>query len=162
MDGQRAISDLNGQCLALAQPSSCRDCQVQVRLQAYGVHEAGVVLRARGESHYALVFLNTRRIQLRRYEGTRYTVLGEASSGRASAWEPVTLTLAAQGSGPVELTASVEGQVRLVVTDSSASALVAPGFAGLATPIAGVWFDDFQVRPLPDGDSAPAGSLEAP
>ena len=162
MDGQRALSDLHGQCLALARPSSCHDCQVQVRLQAYGVHEAGVVLRARGESHYALVFLNTRRIQLRRYEGTRYTVLGEASSGRASAWEPVTLTLTARGSGPVELTASVEGEVRLVVTDSSASALVTPGFAGLATPIAGVWFDDFQVRTLTDGDSAPAESLEAP
>ena len=46
------------------------------------------------------------------------------------------------------LTGSVDGQVRLLVTDSDPGVLAGEGLAGLATPIAGVWFDDFQVRSL--------------
>jgi hypothetical protein len=48
----------------------------------------------------------------------------------------------------VTLTGSVDGQVLLTVTDSDPGVLSGEGLAGLATPIAGVWFDDFQVRSL--------------
>jgi len=148
VDGTRAVSDLDGMDLALAPGSRCRDCQVEVRLQHFSEAEAGVVLRAQGSARYTLVTREDRRIQIRREEGGRVTVLGEARSGLSSAQEPLTLTLSARGSGPVELTASVDGQVRLSVVDSSSSALREPGLAGLITPIAGVWFDDFGVRGL--------------
>jgi hypothetical protein len=145
------VSDLDnpdGDDLALALPSRCGDCQVQAWLQAFTVDEAGVVLRAQGDAHYALVFLPDGRIQIRRYRDGRFTVLGEARSGQASAWDATTLSLSVWGSGPVWLSASVDGQVRLTVTDSDAAAITGAGLAGLATPIAGVWFDDFQVRTL--------------
>ncbi|WP_343211021.1 hypothetical protein [Archangium violaceum] len=48
-DGKWAISDLDhsyGNNLALALSSRCEDCQVEARLQAFAVDEAGVVLRA--------------------------------------------------------------------------------------------------------------------
>ena len=107
------------------------------------------VLRAQGQAAYALVYLPSGRIQIRRYrEDGSHTVLGEASSGQSSAREGALFTLAAWGSGPVRLAASVNGQVRLVVTDTSSSALKSEGLAGLYTPIAGVWFDDFRVREL--------------
>lgn len=150
-DGQRAVSDLdnpNGDNLALALPSRCGDCQVEARLQAFAVDEAAVVLRAEGDARYALVLLPQGRIQLRRYRGGSFTVLGEAPSGQASAWEAATLSLSVWGSGPVRLSASVDGQVRLTVTDDDPAALTGEGLAGLATPIAGVWFDDFLVRAL--------------
>ena len=148
-DGQRAVSDLdhpNGENLALAFPARCANCQVEARLQTFAEDNASVVLRAEGHSRYALTLLANGRIQLRRYLNGKFTVLGEAPSGQASPWDPVTLSLSARGSGPVELTASVEGQVRLSVTDTAPVALGGAGFAGVATPIAGVWFDDFQVR----------------
>jgi hypothetical protein len=44
------------------------------------------------------------------------------------------------GAGPVRLSASVNGQVRLTVTDDDPAALTGEGFAGLA--------DDFLVRAL--------------
>jgi hypothetical protein len=119
---------------------------VRARLQAFAVDEAGVVLRASGDARYALVLLPEGRIQIRRYRGGSFTVLGEAPSGQDDAWEPTTLTLSAWGSGPVRLTAAVEGQVVLTVTDSDPAALTGEGLAGIATPIAGVWFDDFEVR----------------
>ncbi|WP_375766725.1 hypothetical protein NR798_34275 [Archangium gephyra] len=150
-DGRRAVSDLdnpNGDNLALALPSRCDDCQVEAWLHAFGVDEAGVVLRAEGDARYALVLLPQGRIQLRRYRGGSFTVLGEAPSGQASSWDAVTLSLSASGAGPVRLSASVDGQVRLTVTDDDPAALTGEGLAGFATPIAGVWFDDFLVRAL--------------
>jgi hypothetical protein len=148
-DGNRAVSDLdhwNGENLALAFPSRCADCQVEARLQAFAEEEASVVLRAEGTARYALTLLADGRIQIRRYRHGRVTVLGEAPSGQDSPWDATTLTLSARGSGPVELTAWVDGEVRLSLTDMGPAALGEEGYAGLATPIAGVWFDDFQVR----------------
>ncbi|WP_224361598.1 hypothetical protein [Hyalangium versicolor] len=147
-DGSRAVSDRDSQELALASRSSCGDCQAEVRLQHFAEAEAGVFLRSQGSARYTLVSKSNGRIQIRREVGSQVTVLGEASNGLSSARGPMTLTLSAKGSGPVELTASVDGQVRLTVVDSSSSALRQPGLAGLETPIAGVWFDDFQVRKL--------------
>ncbi|MDY7227662.1 sialidase family protein [Hyalangium rubrum] len=147
-DGKRGVSDLNGGNLALAQPSHCRDCSVEARLQHFGADEASVALRAQGDARYTLVFRRDGRLQVRRELSGRITVLGEASSGVSSSREPVTLTLSARGSGPVELIASVDGQVRLTVVDSSSAALGEAGQAGLSTPKAGVWFDEFQVRRL--------------
>ncbi|HEX5747619.1 MAG TPA: hypothetical protein VFZ09_15335 [Archangium sp.] len=137
--------------LALALPSRCADCQVQARLQAFGVDEAGLVVRAEGDARYALVLLPRGRIQLRRYRGGGFTVLGEAASGQASPRDAATLSLSVWGAGPVRLSASVDGQVRLSVTDADPAALTGEGDAGLATPIAGVWFDDFLVRALGTG-----------
>jgi hypothetical protein len=154
-DGTRAVSDWDGEDVALALPSRCRDCVVQARLQHFSQDEAALVLRAEGSARYTLVYRQNGRIQVRREEAGRVTVLGEASGGLSSSREPVTLSLSAQGAGPVELVASVEGQVRLTVVDSSGSALTAPGLAGLRTPTAGVWFDDFQVRHLSTGVSTP-------
>ncbi|MFL5346805.1 MAG: hypothetical protein ACJ8AT_18645 [Hyalangium sp.] len=146
VDGTRAVSDLDGTDLALATRSSCGNCSVEVRLQHFSQAEAGVFLRAQGSARYTLVSLANKRIQVRRVVGNRVTVLGEASSGLSSSLEPMTLSLSVHGSGPVELVASVDGQARLTVVDSSNSALSQPGLAGVETPIAGVWFDDFQVR----------------
>jgi hypothetical protein len=119
---------------------------VEARVQHFAGGDAAVVLRAQGDARYSHVFLRNGRLQVRREVSGRITVLGEASSGLSSAREPVTLSLFARGQGPVELIASVDGQVRLTVVDSSSSALREPGLAGLVTPRAGVWFDTFQVR----------------
>ncbi|REG27354.1 hypothetical protein ATI61_110361 [Archangium gephyra] len=153
-DGRRAVSDLdnpNGDNLAFALPSRCDDCQVQARLQAFGADEAGLVVRAEADARYALVLLPQGRLQLRRYGGGGFIVLGETASGLAAPWEAATLSLSVWGAGPVRLSASVEGQVRLRVTDDDPAALTGEGYAGLATPIAGVWFDDFLVRALGTG-----------
>jgi hypothetical protein len=144
----RAISDWDGEDVALASPSACADCRVDAQVQHFAEDEAGVVLRAQGNARYSLMYLKNGRLQVRREVGTSVKVLGEASSGLSSSWDAVTLSFSARGSGPVELVASVNGQVRLTVVDSSSSALKGPGTAGLATPIAGVWFNDFQVHAL--------------
>jgi hypothetical protein len=144
-----AVSDLDnphGDNLALALPSRCGDCQVEAWVHAFGEDEAAVVLRAQGNARYALVLLSGGRIQLRRYRDGHFSVLGEGTSGKPDPWEPVTLTLSARGSGPVDLTASVDGQVRLSVRDADPAAIGSAGLAGIATPIAGVWFDVFSVR----------------
>ncbi len=153
VDGALAVSDLDGEDLALAPGSRCRDCQVEARVQHFSEAQAGVVLRAQGSARYTLVSLANGRIQIRREVGGRITVLGEARNGLSSTQEPMTLTLSARGTGPVELIASVDGQVRLTVTDSSSSALREPGLAGLYTPIAGVWFDNFRVHQLRSSNS---------
>ncbi|MBN1207714.1 MAG: hypothetical protein JXB05_22810 [Myxococcaceae bacterium] len=155
VDGTRAVSDWDGEDVALALPSRCRDCSVEVRLQHFAVGEAVLLLRDQGSARYSLVSRPNGWLQVRREVAGHVTVLGEASSGLSSPGEPVKLSLSARGAGPVELVASVEGQVRLRVVDSSSSALGAPGLAGLRTPIAGVWFDDFRVRQLATGGSAP-------
>lgn len=150
-NGKRAVSDLDhpgGNNVALASSTRCGDCQVEAWLQTFGADEGGVVLRAQGDAYYALVYLPSGKIQIRRYREGKFSVIGEASGGQSSAREGATFTLAAWGSGPVQLAASVNGQVRLMVTDTSSSALSAQGLAGLFTPIAGVWFDDFQVHGL--------------
>lgn len=142
----RGESNWDGANLALALPSRCGDCRVEARVQHFANGEAAIVLRAQGDARYSLLFTKNGRLQVRREVAGRVTVLGEASSGLASAWEPVTLSFVARGEGPVELIASVDGQVRLSVVDSSGSALREPGLAGLATSRAGVWFDGFEVR----------------
>ncbi|HLM43499.1 MAG TPA: hypothetical protein VK458_06500 [Myxococcaceae bacterium] len=83
-----------------------------------------------------------------RVEGRGGRCAATAASTQASPWNPAVLKLSARGSGPVTLTGSVDGQVLLTVTDSDPGVLSGEGLAGLATPIAGVWFDDFQVRSL--------------
>ncbi len=148
-NGQYAVSDLDnlqGDNLALASSSRCGDCQVEAWMHAFGEDEAAVVLRAQGDARYALVLLGDGRIQLRRYREGSFTVLGEATRGRSDPWDPVTLTLSARGSGPVTLSASVDGKVRLTVKDADPDAIGGEGLAGFATPIAGTWFDNFTVR----------------
>jgi hypothetical protein len=144
----RAISDLDGEDVALAGPSTCANCRVEALVQHFADEEAGVVLRAQGNARYTLLFLKNGRVQVRREVGSSVKVLGEASGGVSSSWDAATLSFSARGAGPVELVVSVNGQVRLTVVDSSSSALKGAGTAGLITPIAGVWFDSFRVHAL--------------
>jgi len=72
-------------------------------------------------------------------------VLAQAASGVADLGSWTTIALRATGSGPVQLVASVNGVVKLTVSDAAASAIVAPGTAGVSTNIAGIPFDDFVV-----------------
>ncbi len=155
-DGSRAVSDLDGGDVALALPSRCGDCVARVRVRHFAEEHAGLVLRADGEARYALLFLANGRLQVRRYGAGGFTVLAETPERVASGREAVTLGFSARGTGPVELTAEVDGQVRLSVVDSGGEALGGPGLAGVETPVAGVWFDDFQVRAL---EAAPGEPL---
>src|SRR5207302_6255652 len=94
---------------------------------------------------YDLALLTSGHLQIRRHNGSTTTVLGDVASGIADLSNWATISLGATGAGPVQLVASVNGVPKLSVTDSSASAIVAAGTAGLSTSVAGISFDDFSV-----------------
>src|SRR5207302_1207808 len=52
-------------------------------------------------------------------------------------------SFAVQGANPVSLSGYVNGRLVVSAADSSASALTAPGSAGIAATYAGIWFDNF-------------------
>jgi hypothetical protein len=135
----RAVTDSDSGDRASA-PVSCADCRVQSSVTGFGVPEIGVFVRGAGTDRYELVLLSTGRLRLRRVHGTTVTTLGEVASGLASLDQPATLLLDARGA---TLTASVNGAVKLTVTD--ATPLTTSGAAGLVTTSAGVVFDDFSV-----------------
>ncbi len=148
VDGTRAVSDLNGVDQALVSGASCADCRVEARGVGFGVEELGLFARARASApkdRYDAVVLGNGKLRIRRTVGGATTVLGEAASGIASLDEYARLTLTVTGSGPVTLTASVNGVARLTVTDSSPGSLSSAGSAGLWTTHAGVVFDDFRL-----------------
>ncbi|WP_228530579.1 MULTISPECIES: exo-alpha-sialidase [Myxococcaceae] len=147
-NGSVAGSDLDGDDVALATPSTCGDCEVEARMQGFGVPELGLVLRAQGSARYQAVLRSSGQLELRRYQGSTFTVLATGASGLADPKAPFTLALSARGDESVALGVSVNGVVRLSATDASSAALRGPGTAGLATRSAGVWFDAFRVRTL--------------
>ena len=72
-------------------------------------------------------------------------MLGSAPSGipNLGAWTP--FAFSAHGTGPVSLTVSVNGVLKLDVQDSSPQAITGAGETGMHANIAGVVFDDFVV-----------------
>ncbi|MFL5319320.1 MAG: hypothetical protein ACJ790_06655 [Myxococcaceae bacterium] len=152
INANRAASDLDGADLALENPASCRDCRVQSRAVGFGVPQTSLALRAQGSPNfdrYELTLTGTGNVQVRRIRGGVATILGTAASGIADLTNFATLSLTATGAGPVTLTARVNGVTRLTVTDTSTSAIVTTGRAGLATNRAGVAWDDFQLSAAP-------------
>jgi hypothetical protein len=107
-------------------------------------------LRINGANRYVLALTTAGRLEIRRYAGTSFTVLGSAASGIPDLGELAAISFAVQGSGPVTLTGYVNGVAVLTVTDSSSSAYRSAGGAGMAATVAGIWFDDFTLTgPLP-------------
>src|SRR5439155_2828283 len=72
---------------------------------------------------YDVALLANGNLQIRRHNGATVTVLGEAPSGVADLGRWATIALSATGSNPVSLVASVDGVTKVVVNDSSASAI---------------------------------------
>jgi len=165
-----AISDLDGADLALETVIRCGDCQVQASVDGFGVPHTGLVLRATsaaGGNRYQLDLLGNGHVQLQRVTGSGTTVLADAPSGIADLSASAVLALSATGSGPVQLTAQVNGRVVASATDASGSAIGGAGYAGLFTGNAGVWFDDFELSGLassggpPDAGPPDAGPVDA-
>jgi hypothetical protein len=148
LDNNKANSGLNGLDRALASGVSCSDCRIDASMVNFGGGEAMLELRGTGTDRYALVLTAAGALQIRRYAGGTQTVLGTVASGISElrGWHSFSFTV--QGVAPVTLTGSVAGAPKLTVTDSSASALSAPGRAGIAATYAGIWFDDFVLTSL--------------
>jgi hypothetical protein len=92
-----------------------------------------------------MALISTGAVQIRRWRSGVATVLASAPSGVPNLgwWTPFTFT--AHGAGPVSLSLTVNGVLKLDVQDSSAQAILGPGGVGMHANIAGVWFDDFVV-----------------
>ena len=163
--GTRAESDLDGSDRVAVQSLSCADCSVQARVLNFAAATAALDLReSASNDRYDVGLLANGHLQIRRYNGSTTTVLGDVASGVADLGNWATIALQATGAGPVQLVASVNGTVKLTVTDSSPSAIVAAGTAGMSTGVAGVWFDDFVVTGLgggSDGGPPDAGPPDA-
>src|SRR6185503_518268 len=114
-------------------------------------------------SRYAVALLGNGHLQIQRRAGSAVTVLGDVASGVADLGDWATIGLSATGAGPVQLVAAVNGVTKLTVTDSSSSAIAAPGTAGMSTALAGIWFDDFVVTGLlpPGGGGGDGGTPDA-
>ena len=144
--GMRAQSDMHPWSQVAVQSLSCAECSVQARVMNSAAATAALDLREKvSGDRYDVALLSNGRLQIRRYNGSTITVLGDVPSGVPDLHEWATIALSAAGSGAVHLVASVNGVVKLTVTDSSASAIVTPGTAGMSTNLAGVVFDDFAV-----------------
>lgn len=146
-NGQVAGSNLDGADLAHVSSVACRDCSVEASVVGFGVPEAALVLRAQGArpaDHYDVALLGSGVVQIRRVAGEVVTVLGQAAAG-VPPWDWATLRLTAVGSGPVTLTASIDGMVKVSVVDTSPGALGQAGYAGMSTTHAGVGFDRFRI-----------------
>jgi hypothetical protein len=85
-------------------------------------------------------------LQIRRVRGGVTTVLGQIASGIFSTFAKYSFSV--QGTGPVTLTASINGVLKLSVEDSSAQRIAGAGQPGLFANIAGVPFDDLVVTAL--------------
>lgn len=146
----RAVSERDESGAVTERRARCGDCQVEAVITTFGASEAGVYLRApsaAARERYELVLLSNKRIRIRRYRNGQTTVLGEATSGVSTLASPARLALVAEGTSPITLTALVNGEVRLTVTDTSRDALGEPGYAGMCTTRAGVVFDAFKLTP---------------
>jgi hypothetical protein len=146
----RANADRDSHDQAAVRHLNCADCTVQARVVQFAATEAALALRQTGSGdRYDVALLANGHLQIRRHDGGATIVLGDAPSGIHDLTEWATISLSARGAGPVQLTASVNGSVRLSVSDASAAAITAAGTAGISTHRAGVWFDDFVVTAGP-------------
>jgi len=168
IDDGRANADLPGVDQAAVLGLKCADCTVRSRVIAFGMATAALDLReSSGNDRYDVVLLANGRIQIRRHNGIATTVLGEAASGIADLTDWATLSLSVASAGPVQLVASVNGVVRLSVSDNSSSAIVAAGTAGMTTDRSGTKYLDFTVTGssssggMPDAGTPDAGTPDA-
>ncbi|HEY2028328.1 MAG TPA: hypothetical protein VGH20_03875, partial [Myxococcales bacterium] len=154
---QRANSELTAADQASVIGLTCADCTVQAQLVNFAAATAALDLRQQPSGNrYDVALLSTGRLQIRRHTGATTTVLGDVASGIADLGGFSTIALTASGS---TLSAAVDGTTKLTVTDASTSAIAAPGTAGIATDVAGVWFKNFQVTGTGTG---PGGSPPPP
>ncbi|MGZ6141709.1 MAG: hypothetical protein ACXWLM_00130, partial [Myxococcales bacterium] len=167
-DGQRAVSGLNATDQVAVVGLSCGDCSVQASVINFAAAPAALEVRESASNSYAVALLANGHLQIQRRIGSTTTVLGDVASGIADLGWWATIALKVTGAGPVQLVASVDGAQKLSITDSSASAIVAPGTAGLWTTMAGIWFDDFTVTGYtsggggtPDAGTPDAGTPDA-
>ncbi|HZX65672.1 MAG TPA: hypothetical protein VFE76_09785, partial [Myxococcales bacterium] len=109
--------------------------------------EAGFTLRTQPNGdRYEMAFTSTGALQIRRVRGGVTTVLGQIASGIFSTFAKYSFSV--QGTGPVTLTASIDGVLRLTVEDTTAQRIAGAGQPGLFAKIAGVPFDDLVVTSL--------------
>src|SRR5204862_2706277 len=95
---------------------------------------------------YDVALLANGTLQVRRHNGATVTVLGQAPSGIADLGWWATIGLSVTGSNPVRPLRSANGVAKVIVNDSSASAITAAGAAGMWTDLAGIWFRDFTLK----------------
>ena len=159
----RANADRDQLDRAAPRSVTCADCRIDVRLVGFGSPENGFTLRETPSGdRYDLVLLSSGRVQIRRWRSGSATILGDAPSGIPDLGNWATFAFAAQGAGPVVLTASVNGTIRLSTTDVSAQAITGAGSAGLTARSAGVWFDDFKLTATGTGSGGGAADGGAP
>jgi hypothetical protein len=144
----RANSDRNMLDRAYAAGVQCLDCRLDARLVGFGT-ELAVTLRSSplgtAGDRYDAAITSSGRLRIRRWRSGAATVLGDVASGLPDLTEWASISFTVVGTSPVILTAAVNGQTRLTVTDGSASAIAVPGYAGFTATVAGVVFDDFRL-----------------
>jgi hypothetical protein len=166
-DDNRANSDLDALDRASPAGVSCSDCRIDAKMVNYGGGESMLELRASGNDRYVLALTASGKLELRRYRSGSATVLGSVSSGISDLTVMHSFSFSVQGSGPVSLTAWIDGVPKISATDSSSSALTASGAAGIAATVAGIHFDDFTLSGIgivnnpPDGGTPDAGTPDA-
>jgi hypothetical protein len=153
----RAVSDDDGGDRATARVQ-CGDCAVAADVIGSGATETSLFVRAPSLSSsdgYEVVLRDDGDLQILRVAGGFSSLLARGPSEIGALDEPATIGLQATGSGPVVLIARVNGARHLVVTDSAAGALLAPGWSGMRASDAGAVFDDFVLRQAVAPDCAP-------
>ncbi|MBS2029741.1 MAG: exo-alpha-sialidase [Deltaproteobacteria bacterium] len=140
-----AISDLDGTDIAVEKVATCSDGQVSASVIGFGVPHTAIFMRSTptGSARYQLDLISNAHVQIQRVSGSSTTVLADVASGLSDLTVPATLSLSVTGTSPVQLVALLNGRQVASVTDTSASAITASGYAGLFTRNAGVVFDSF-------------------
>jgi hypothetical protein len=146
----RANSGLTGFDQAYVKGLTCGDCRVDARMVGFGTELA---LTLRGDpsaprNRYDLVLTSNGRLRIRRWRNGSVTVLGDVASGLPFLSDWASFSFTVSGTAPVTLTATLNGKVKLTVTDGSSAALTAPGVAGFTNLVAGNWIDDFTLTAL--------------
>jgi pectate lyase len=105
------------------------DVTAASRVQLTGVaNGSGVVVRASGSSYYLARILTSGTVEIDRVSGSTITRLASASTAISDGtWYTVGLTVT--GTGPVQLSATLNGKTVVSATDSSSP--LSSGSAGL-------------------------------
>jgi len=131
----------------VVQNLSCADCSVSAQVINFSAGVAELDLRQQSSNdRYDVALLANGTLQVRRHNGATVTVLGQAPSGIADLGWWSAIGLSVTGSNPVKLVGSANGVAKVIVNDSSASAITTAGAAGMWTDLAGIWFRDFTLK----------------
>src|SRR5207248_2460216 len=167
-DNDKANSDADTLDRAAPAGVSCADCRADAKMVNFGGGESMLELRASGSDRYALALTAGGTLEVRRYRGGVKTVIGSVGSGIADLTIWHSFSFAVQGGAPVTLTGWVDGVPKITATDSTTSALTAPGAAGIAATVSGILFDDYSLsgtgtssNPPADGGTPDAGPPDA-